>query len=68
MQLAIMTNRVSQDYDEIKNFTENASHEIQTPLAIIKSKLELLSQSENLKEEQMNMIQSIYEATNRFQN
>jgi len=64
--VTIMTNRVSQDYDEIKNFTENASHEIQTPLAIIKSKLELLSQSENLKEEQMNTIQSVYEATNRL--
>lgn len=62
----IMTGRVSRDYDEIKSFTENASHEIQTPLAIIKSKLELLSQSENLKEDQMNSIQSVYEATNRL--
>ena len=64
--VTIMTNRVSQDYNEIKNFTENASHEIQTPLAIIKSRLELLSQSENLKEEQMNTIQSVYEAANRL--
>lgn len=64
--VSIMTNRVSQDYDEIKNFTENASHEIQTPLAIIKSKLELLSQSDNLKEEQMDTLQSVYEATNRL--
>src|SRR5258706_13418834 len=64
--VSIMTNRVSQDYNEIKSFTENASHEIQTPLAIIKSKLELLSQSENLKEEQMNTVQSIYEAINRL--
>ena len=64
--VSTMTNRVSQDYDEIKSFTENASHEIQTPLAIIKSKLELLSQSENLNEEQMNIIQSVHEATNRL--
>jgi signal transduction histidine kinase len=62
----IMINRISQDYEEIKNFTENASHEIQTPLAIISSKLELLSQSENLTEEQMNTIQSVYEAVNRL--
>ncbi|MEP6595410.1 MAG: HAMP domain-containing sensor histidine kinase [Ginsengibacter sp.] len=61
-----MINRVSQDYNEIKSFTENASHEIQTPLAIIKSKLELLSQAENLKEEQMNTLQSIHEAVNRL--
>ncbi|HUS03130.1 MAG TPA: HAMP domain-containing sensor histidine kinase [Chitinophagaceae bacterium] len=62
----IMTSRAIQDYNEIKSFTENASHEIQTPLAIIKSKLELLSQTENLKEEQMNTIQSGYEAANRL--
>ncbi len=61
-----MTKKASQDYNEIKSFTENASHEIQTPLAIISSKLELLSQSENLKEEQMNAIQSISETTNRL--
>ncbi len=61
-----MTKRASHDYNEIKSFTENASHEIQTPLAIIKSKLELLSQGESLKEEQMNTIQSIYETTNRL--
>jgi signal transduction histidine kinase len=64
--VSIMTRRVSQDYNEIKSFTENASHEIQTPLAIIKSKVELLSQSENLKEEQMNAVQSIYETVNRL--
>ena len=62
----IMTKKASRDYKEIKSFTENASHEIQTPLAIIRSKLELLSQSESLKEEQMNAIQSISETTNRL--
>ncbi|MEO8762736.1 MAG: HAMP domain-containing sensor histidine kinase [Ginsengibacter sp.] len=62
----LMTKKATQDYNEIKNFTENASHEIQTPLAIIRSKLELLSQSDNLKEEQMNAIQSISETTNRL--
>jgi signal transduction histidine kinase len=62
----IMTKKATRDYNEIKSFTENASHEIQTPLAIIRSKLELLSQSENLKEEQMNAIQSISDTTNRL--
>ena len=61
-----MTKSASRDYNEIKSFTENASHEIQTPLAIIASKLELLSQSESLKEEQMNIIQTISETTNRL--
>ena len=61
-----MTKKASNDYHEIKTFTENASHEIQTPLAIIKSKLELLSQNEGLKEDQMNLIQVISETTNRL--
>jgi len=61
-----MTEKASRDYNEIKSFTENASHEIQTPLAIIASKVELLSQSETLKEAEMNAIQSISETTNRL--
>jgi signal transduction histidine kinase len=61
----VMAARAGRDYSEIRDFTENASHEIQTPLAIIKSKLELLSQSD-LNEEQMDIIQSVYEATGRL--
>src|ERR1035438_6566583 len=62
----LMTQKAKKDYQEIKSFTENASHEIQTPLAIISSKIELLSQSDNLKEEQIHTIQSIAETTNRL--
>jgi signal transduction histidine kinase len=64
--VASMTQKVVKDYESIKSFTENASHEIQTPLAIIKTKLELLSQSENLDETQVNTIQSLNEATTRL--
>lgn len=62
----LMAKNVINDYNEIKSFTENASHEIQTPLAIIKSKLELLSQSESLEEEDINTIQIIFETANRL--
>ncbi len=61
-----MTEKIKQDYQSLKEFTENASHEIQTPLAIIRSKLELMIQSENIPQEQMKMIQDIYESTNRL--
>lgn len=61
-----MTSRIVADYYNMKEFTENASHEIQTPLAIIKSKLELLIQSGNFTEQQMNEIQTIYESTTRL--
>jgi signal transduction histidine kinase len=61
-----MAKRMRRDYVTLKEFNENASHEIQTPLAIIKSKLELLIQSEGLNEEQMGMINSVYEAAARM--
>ena len=43
-----LTDKLSTDFQNLKEFTENASHEMQTPLAIIQSKLEYLMQSENL--------------------
>lgn len=61
-----MTQKVTKDYETLKGFTENASHEFQTPLAIIKSKVELLSQSENLDESQINVLQTLNEATSRL--
>lgn len=61
-----MTQKVTMDYQTLKGFTENASHEIQTPLAIFKNKVELLSQSENLTEAQLNILQSLNEASSRL--
>lgn len=53
--------KAGQDYVLLKEFTENASHELQTPLAVIRSKLELLMQY-NLDEPQSRAIQSAGEA------
>jgi len=50
----------------LKEFTENASHEIQTPLAIIKNKLEILLQSPEMTSDQMDLISSAAAATNRL--
>jgi signal transduction histidine kinase len=61
-----LTQKVKNDYDSLKSFTGNASHEIQTPLAIIKNKIELLSQSDNLEESQIHIIQSLNDATARL--
>lgn len=40
-----MTEKAREDYALMKQFSENASHELQTPLAVLRSKLELLSET-----------------------
>ncbi len=57
-----MTEKMSRDYGNLKEFSENASHELQTPLAIAKGKLELLLQSNNLSEEHLHMIETAYQS------
>lgn len=64
--VGIMINQLSQEYETLKVFTENASHEMQTPLAIINSKLDVLVQDENISEYQMGHLQSIYDALDRL--
>lgn len=54
------------EYRQLKEFTENASHELQTPLAVIRSKIDVLIQDENLSESQSNLLQSTYEAIQKL--
>ncbi len=64
--ISSMEKKVIGDYRALKTFTENASHEIQTPLAIIKNKIELLLQVENLNEAQVKAVESLNEAVSRI--
>lgn len=64
--LTKLTDKVTRDYRNLREFTENMSHESQTPLAIIRSKLELLLQSENLTNEQIGHIRSTLDSVNRM--
>jgi len=61
-----LTNKIKSDFSNLKEFTENASHEMQTPLAIMQSKSEILMQSLNLDRNQKQQIKSIYSATQRL--
>ena len=54
------TRQAKKDYLLLKEFTENAAHEMQTPLAIIRSKLDLLIQDEHLSEAQTKTVQGAY--------
>ena len=61
-----MTRKMRNDYINLKEFSENAAHEIQTPLAIIRSKTDLLMQQRRLNKDSINLIKSINEATTRL--
>ena len=52
-------------YKSQKEFTENASHELQTPLAIIKNKLDILLQKETLTDRQYQIIEDINKTLTR---
>lgn len=60
-----MSNRSYRAYIEQKQFIENASHELQTPLAIVRGKIELLAENESLTEEQMKELEEIYHTLER---
>lgn len=61
-----MAERVRSDYKELKSFTDNASHEMMTPLAVINSKLDSLLQTDEFTAEQGALLEDIYQATGRL--
>ncbi|WP_221406215.1 sensor histidine kinase [Daejeonella lutea] len=58
--------KVRSDFQEIKLFTENASHEMMTPLAVINAKLDTLLQSNTLGKEESDTLIDLYRATSRL--
>ncbi len=60
-----MGNRSYKAYEEQKQFIENASHELQTPLAIVRGKIELLAENESMTEEQLKELDEIYTTLGR---
>lgn len=66
VELNKMTDKISRDYKNLKEFTENASHEIQTPLALINSRVEDIIQDKNFTSDQMSKIQDIHDSTMRL--
>ncbi|MDQ3291706.1 MAG: HAMP domain-containing histidine kinase, partial [Bacteroidota bacterium] len=56
----------TETYFSQKNFIQNASHELQTPLAISLNKLELLAESQNLSDDQLSQIAGIMQHLERL--
>jgi len=61
-----MTERIQGDMQRLKEFAENASHEMQTPLAIIVSELESLLDISGLDEQQIGSIRVANKAAARL--
>lgn len=57
---SIMTDSVK-SYKVQKEFTENASHELQTPIAIVQGRLDNILQDPDITERQADEIQQIYQ-------
>ena len=61
-----MVERIQQDYESLKNFTGQAAHEMQTPLAVIRTKLDTLMQHESVLEKNALHIADIEKAVQRL--
>lgn len=53
--------RIEEDYYQLKEYTENMSHELQTPLTIIQNKTESLLSENKLTESQVKKVKIIYD-------
>ncbi|MGB5271148.1 MAG: HAMP domain-containing sensor histidine kinase [Eudoraea sp.] len=64
--ITILIDQVKKDFQNLKEFNENISHEIQTPLAVIRNKVVLLLESKNLDQKELERIQAVYQETNKL--
>ncbi|MCR9286277.1 HAMP domain-containing histidine kinase [Saprospiraceae bacterium] len=61
-----LIDRIRINYQSNKQFTQNASHELQTPLAVIKGHIEILLQSPNIGEKEIESLAIVLQNTNRL--
>jgi signal transduction histidine kinase len=67
-EISAMSEKMILDYRSVKEFTENITHEIQTPLAVINSKIERCLQDKNLTEEQAILLTDAARSVNKLFN
>jgi signal transduction histidine kinase len=65
-QLSRMTERAQRDYQVVKEFSANAAHEMQTPLAVIRTHTEAMMQDEQVLQAHDKSIQTIDQSVNRL--
>ncbi len=58
-EMTLLTSKVQTDYRNLKQFTEDISHEMQTPLAIMQAKIETFIDDQNITQEQFDQWSSL---------
>lgn len=65
-EIEILTGKVKADYENLKQFTEDVSHEMQTPLAIIQAKIDNIINEHQINDNQFEQITSIQKDIQRL--
>ena len=65
-EIEILTGKVKADYENLKQFTEDVSHEMQTPLAIIQAKIDNIINEHQINDKQFEQITSIQKDIQRL--
>jgi signal transduction histidine kinase len=64
--LKTLTEKIRSEYLNLKEFSENASHEIQTPLAVIRIRIEQMLQSPDINDELAEHLVSIGQSVSKI--
>ncbi|WP_290475155.1 MULTISPECIES: HAMP domain-containing sensor histidine kinase [unclassified Leeuwenhoekiella] len=67
-EVAHLTSKIQVDYRNLKQFTEDVSHEIQTPLAMMQAKIETGFNEPDLSEGQYVMLSALQDDIRRLKN
>lgn len=65
-EIETLTGKVKADYENLKQFTEDVSHEMQTPLAIIQAKIDNIINEHQINDKQFVQITSIQKDIQRL--
>jgi len=65
-EIHLLTTKVRNDYQNLKQFTEDVSHEMQTPLAIIQAKIDNIINEHSINDKQFEQVSSIQKDIQRL--
>jgi len=65
--LLFLAEKAKSEYRSLKEFSEEMNHEIQTPISVIKSKLELMLQSNDLSEDDLALLDTSLKNLSRLE-